>query len=259
MNNKSMKNDIKVSICIPIYERKDNLIRLLESCKIQDFNDYEIVISDDSISNAIYDVYCKYKDVFKNIQYSRLTTTNPVVNWNNCIKLSKAKYIKFMFDDDWFSYDYSLRKMYELIDNSNGNFAFCGTKEIWIDNPEKSYERHISEKDLNLISKNPCYLYLGNCVSGPSATIFKRGPLFDENLVWLVDIELYMNILTSNKEFSHSFETLISVGKSHDELTYKCLNDHRLVKKEYLYIYRKYKLYKYIKCVFRLISKLINI
>jgi cellulose synthase/poly-beta-1,6-N-acetylglucosamine synthase-like glycosyltransferase len=40
--------DHKVSICIPVYNNPNGLKKLLDSIRIQDYKDYEVIVSDDS-------------------------------------------------------------------------------------------------------------------------------------------------------------------------------------------------------------------
>src|SRR3990167_6659456 len=93
----------KVSICVPIYEM-DNaqyfLERNLKSIYIQSFDDYEIVISDDSENNMLktwlskFDLPIKY---FKN-----LGSHSMAHNSNNAINQSTGDLIKILYQDDYF-------------------------------------------------------------------------------------------------------------------------------------------------------------
>ena len=44
---------VKVSICIPTYENAEEVARLIGSIGIQTFQDFEVVITDDSRDNKI--------------------------------------------------------------------------------------------------------------------------------------------------------------------------------------------------------------
>ena len=49
-----------ISICIPAYKRVNYLKRLLESVAIQTFNDYEVIITDDSDDNSVRELADQY-------------------------------------------------------------------------------------------------------------------------------------------------------------------------------------------------------
>ena len=95
------------SICIPAYKRPENIDRLLSSILIQTFNDYEVIITDDSGDDSLKDVLEKYSNL--PIKYFR--NEKPLgtpANWNYSISLAKGEWIKIMHEDDWFADERSL-------------------------------------------------------------------------------------------------------------------------------------------------------
>jgi len=48
-----MVHMMKVSICIPAYNNEPSVRRLLESIERQNFKDYEVIITDDSVTDGI--------------------------------------------------------------------------------------------------------------------------------------------------------------------------------------------------------------
>src|SRR5436853_6661036 len=91
-----------ISICIPAFKRTDFLKKLLASIRMQDFLDFEVIVTDDSPGKDVEDLCSAYSDVpiayYKNLQ--RLGTPE---NWNEAIRKANGKWIKLMHDDDWFS------------------------------------------------------------------------------------------------------------------------------------------------------------
>ena len=47
---------MKISICIPAYQRPENIKRLLQSIAVQTFRDLEVVITDDSPDDSVKNV-----------------------------------------------------------------------------------------------------------------------------------------------------------------------------------------------------------
>ena len=90
------------SICIPVYKNVDYLKRLLETIFIQTFTDFEVVITDDSPDNVIFEFIQNYYPG-KNIRYfkNKYALGTPE-NWNECIRKANGSWIKMMHDDDWF-------------------------------------------------------------------------------------------------------------------------------------------------------------
>lgn len=114
---------MKVSICIPAYNNEVSLKRCLDSVLIQDFEDYEIVITDDSPSNVIAQLVSGYNNS-KIHYYKNTENLGSPENWNRALSLAKGEYIKIIHHDDWFSSNDSLDKFVALLD-TNPTFLFC--------------------------------------------------------------------------------------------------------------------------------------
>lgn len=228
----------KVSICIPAYNNVEGIERLLGSIAKQDYTDYEIIITDDSTDDKVYELVKGRPEVQYYRNEGRLGST---ANWNESMNKCSGEYVKIMHHDDWFTERESLGKFVRLLaECPEADFAFCGTRQV---EAERSYDRHISDADASLIKENYRNLYLGNTIGAPSATIYKRAAgAYDESLVWLVDMEFYMRILKNNPQFAYTKEPLISIGVSSTQLTEECIGDEKVNIQEYGYIYKKYRL-----------------
>lgn len=95
---------IKLSICIPIYNRKNDLDALLENIKeeIKLFEEsIEVVISDNCSNDGVGEIIEKYRKVFKNFKYNRNKKNMGFdYNLNKVILLSEGRYIWLMGSDD---------------------------------------------------------------------------------------------------------------------------------------------------------------
>lgn len=228
----------KVSICIPAYNNAKAVSRLLRSIKEQDFEDYEVVITDDSTGD---EVSLLVEDT-ENIRYYRNETRlGATANWNKAMSKCKGGYIKMMHHDDWFTDAHSLSELVRLLEeHPEADIAFCGTRQA---EDNKCFDRHIWHSDLLLIEEDYRNLFLGNTIGAPSATIYRSSAgVYDENLTWLVDMEFYMGILKNNPCFCYTEKPLISIGVSKEQLTEECRDDHEINIREYGYIYNKYGL-----------------
>lgn len=246
----------KLAICIPTYNNKKSFINLLNSILKQSYQDYSLFVSDDSDDDIIYNAFLEYKDAFNDARYFKHVSSGPANNWNNLINMcNEYEYIKFMFHDDWFTDKSSLEKFVSSLDsNDDADLAFSQTREV---KPDYEYIRSISDEQKEQLSKDSNFLFLGNCISGPSAVMFRNnGYYFDNNLKWIVDNDFYMNILHNNPKFVAIDEPLISIGRIPTQLTNKCVNDKKLVRHEFLYVFKKYNLSYSLKYILRLLDKL---
>lgn len=231
----------KVSICIPVYNNPAGLKKLLDSILVQNYKDYEVIVSDDTSDLSCKDVALSFKDVL-NLKYIEHHATGmPGDNWNSALEAASGEYIKMMFHDDWFTDESSLATFVSLLDNSDAFFAFSGTVQV---SEDWRYARHIKNQDAELIKKDIRNLYLGNTIGAPSATIFRnKGARFDNKLRWLIDMEFYLRTMTGEPHtFTYTDEPLISIGISPDQLTNYCRQHPGIVRREYLYVARHQKL-----------------
>lgn len=91
----------KVSICIPLYNGETYLAECLTGVLTQTFEDCEILIVDDGSSDASLDVVQEYARADGRIRvHQNASNLGLVANWNNCVKLAKGEWIKFVFQDD---------------------------------------------------------------------------------------------------------------------------------------------------------------
>lgn len=241
-----------VTICIPTYNNLDKLMALIDSIKIQTYKDYDIVITDNSEDEQIEKYVSSLID--EPITYLRHTTNiGPVLNWNKSLQMATGKYIKIMFADDWFSYPDSLEKFVATIEkNTAVDFVFSGT---WQMGEKEQYSRKISEENFCFIQKDIRNLYIGNYIGAPSATIFRNKQImFDDNLKWLVDLELYMRILKNGGTCIAISEPLVSIGINEKQLTNGCVNNYKLQVREYSYILKKHQLWKKVIYVKRFVE-----
>lgn len=256
----------KVSICIPCYNNPDELRRLIDSILIQDYTDYEVVISDDSTDDEIEKLIRQYKGTLKNLNYQHNEKPyGHIFNWNVSIKMAQGEYIKIMFSDDWFTFDYSLRRWVELLDvNPDAMLAFSGSRQVMLDidkadslghvavnNKTASYDRHADNKFIENLKKDYRYLFMGNQIGAPSAVIYRRGKvvaLFDEKSNWASDMFLFFELLKGCSEFAYTKEPLISIGVHEHQYTEMFSDKDIRVYNDYRYMYTKYELDKNDEC-----------
>lgn len=95
----SLMNPPLVSICTPTYNRPEFLGRALRSCLAQTFQDFEIIVADNSANDLSEKVTQQLNDprirYFKNDR-----NLGPCGNTNRATSLATGKYIKFLMDDD---------------------------------------------------------------------------------------------------------------------------------------------------------------
>jgi glycosyltransferase involved in cell wall biosynthesis len=238
----------KVTICIPTYNNLIAFKRCLDSILLQDFKDFDIIITDDSDNNEIKNLV-EITD-FLGINYQYVHNVIPLKspeNWNSAIKLAKGEYIKLMHHDDWFTYDYSLSVFVELLDsNPNAIIGFVTSKNIDVVTNKVVSFNTPSEDWIESIQSNPLEIINGNRIGSPSAVIHRNNTnlFYDSNLKWFVDVEFYVNLLKfkKNKIVFNSIDA-ISIGISDDQISRECENNPNVIVYEFFYFLNKWKVY----------------
>ena len=232
----------KVSICIPTYNQTKFLKRNLESILIQDYIDYEIIITDDSTTNDV-ELLIKSYDFNGKLFYTKNETRQgSPANWNKSISIARGEFIKILHHDDWFLKKTSLSKFVAEIEKDPTCFFVFSNSSTYI---KKIFKKNnsINEEALNILRKDPKVLMLANYIGGPSATIFRKSLQieFDPNLKWLVDIEFYIRIISLNSKIKYIKEPLIAtIALENHQITRQYESDLEIELLEYLYVYKKH-------------------
>lgn len=200
----------EVSICIPAYRQRELLKQALDSVIMQNFSDYEIIITDDTPGNQIEVLIKEYNN--PKIRYDKnLVALGSPANWNKAIECASGEFIKILHHDDYFTSADSLGKFVKLLkDNPKADFAFSGT-EIDLVQTGLKKKYFCSMQDFVKLKKSPELLLYKNYVGAPSATIIRRRALtaFDPELKWLVDIDWYIKLIRANSRIIYTKEPLI--------------------------------------------------
>ena len=90
---------MKFSVLLPTRNRLDLLSRAIETVRRQDYDDWEIIVSDNYSEENIADYILSLGD--ERIKYFRTDSFIPVTdNWNNAIEKSDGDYVIMLGDDD---------------------------------------------------------------------------------------------------------------------------------------------------------------
>lgn len=217
----------RVSVCIPAYNQTEYLKTSIESLLRQRFEDYEVVVTDDSESELVEQLLAQY-DFGSRLRYQRnFPRLGSPRNWNAAVLNARGEYIKILHHDDWFPDDGALEDFVGLLDrNENAALAFSAASVFRAD---RTFLRtHRAKPDeLEALIGLPETLYFGNVIGAPSATIYRRGTgiEYDERLKWLVDIDFYIRVLRRKQPFAFSERALICTptGIGH-QVTESCAN-----------------------------------
>lgn len=233
----------KVSICIPAYCQTLYLKRTLDSIVIQDYDDYEVVITDDSPDATVEAIVREYAFGSKLTYVRNKIQLGSPANWNHAVRLSKGEYIKILHHDDWFASPSSLSEFVEMLDaNPNAGFAFSGaTARIAISG--KTWHHYASDRQIARLRVEPTCLFYGNFIGPPSSTIVRRASFvaYHENLKWFVDIAQYIQVLQNTGFVATQKPLIISTTQASHQITNICTESKRLNMYECFYLFEEIK------------------
>ena len=227
----------RFSICIPTWEQNgvgaQYLRELLVSIKNQSFQDYEVVVSDHSKNDDIFNLWYSWGGQFEKFVYVRNEDDygNGPANTNNAIKNANGEIIKIMFQDDLMCSPECL----ELIDKT------FSEDTTWLVN---GYNHTTDGKNF-FRADIPCWnenIIRGvNTIGSPSVLSFRREVknLFDKNLVMLMDVEFYYGMF-----LKYGLPTLMPrilvANRQHDEQISSKYSGN--IDEEIQYVIHKYNL-----------------
>ncbi len=169
-----------ISVALPTSDMEGKeffFTRCLDSLWMQTYQDFEIVVTDNSEDDKIENL-CKFYKT--GIVYYRNPIKGMAQNTNEAIRRSSGELIKIIYMDDYLAHPNSLLK---IITHFEGNWLVSGCEHDDGLEVFKSHTPYYSED-----------IHTGhNTIGSPSVlTIRNRQPLlFDEVMTWLLDCDYY--------------------------------------------------------------------
>jgi glycosyltransferase involved in cell wall biosynthesis len=230
-----------ISICIPTYKRPDLLKKLLDSIRMQSFTNYEVLINDNSPDDSVKDLVDSYQSILP-VSYQKnepaLTATE---NCNTVMKRAKAPWIKVIHDDDWFATPDTLQQFADAAERSGKDFIFCASNQVNLETNAIEEER-LDEERKKMLNDSVFSLFFMNVIGHPSVVMQRKdmGIQYDPAFNWVLDIDYYVRYLNKHRGYHYIDATLINIGKSAGQETYKYYKNKLVEIPEYFTLLTKY-------------------
>lgn len=233
-----------VSICIPAYRQILKLRKTLDSILAQEFQDFELIVSDDSPDDRVENLLKEYPFGDKLTYWKNNPAKGSPENWNEAIRKAKGEFIKLIHHDDWFTDEISLGKYVQMVQgNPEASFAFSAANS-WFEVEQRMEVYNPGQARIEAIRNNPLLLLSANVIGAPSAVIVRKDALqlYDPNLIWLVDIENYIRMIQQNNRFVYTSEPLVTNSADlGDRISGKCIDNREVEVREHFYVYNKHR------------------
>ena len=196
--------------------------QLLDVIKLQDFKDFEVVVSDDSPDNDVFELCEGYKETFALSYYKNNPALGTPENWNNAIRKANGTWIKLMHDDDFFASETTLGAFANAIKkNPDADLLYSAFVFDEIASQKRETVR-CTVWDRFILGLSPYHMFKRNYFGNPSCVIFKKTVpfLYDKRFKYIVDFAYYIELLIAKVKCVYIPETLIHVGLNEDQVTH---------------------------------------
>lgn len=181
-----MKNNVKISIIVPIYNSEKTIERCIKSLIRQTYKEIEILLIDDGSEDKSLEICNKYKKIDNRISVISKKNGGVSSTRNLGIKKSKGKYIQFVDSDDYIDNRMCEKLIFEM-EKNKCDFVICGYKNI---NDAGKFIGDISYKNKNfktLKSMNGHFekMYVKNLINTPWNKLYIKNLIthyFDEDI-----------------------------------------------------------------------------
>ena len=118
------KNEVTISIIIPIYNVGEYLHRCLSSVACQTFKDYEVIMVNDGSTDKSCEIAESFTKHFVNLRLVHNTQKGVSYARNLGVSLARGEYIAFVDSDDYIDPNYLLR-LYSAAKEYDADVAHC--------------------------------------------------------------------------------------------------------------------------------------
>jgi glycosyltransferase involved in cell wall biosynthesis len=192
----------KVSVLIPTYNYGRFLPLTIESILKQDFEDFELIISDDSSTDDSTQILAAYAQRDPRIRIHRHEPNlGMVANWNWCLQQARGEYIKYLFGDDMLAHPSALSRLVAMLD-AHPRASLAASARLTIDENSQvtglwdDIRREGLHGGPSMIAS--CLRNSINLPGEPSVVLFRRSQAlrgYDLHMRQIVDLEMWFHLL----------------------------------------------------------------
>jgi len=118
----------KVSILIPVFNRKDYITECIQSALDQTFTDFEVVVVDNASDDGSWEICQQFAAADQRVRIFRNESNiGPVRNWIRCAQEAKGSLSKFLFSDDCLEPN-CLSEMVPKLDDPEVALVYCAAR-----------------------------------------------------------------------------------------------------------------------------------
>lgn len=214
----------RISVAVPTYAMPNAeffMRRLLDSLWVQNMQDFEIVVTDNSDDDVVESVCRRY---VTGIRYLRNPRKGMAANTNEAIRQSSGRMVKILYMDDYMAHPDALGRMYRDFD---GRWLVTGCGHAGTDGVPTHVHYPTYSPDIHTGN---------NTIGSPSVlTILNDDPLmFDENLGFLLDCDYYRRMFDLYGSPTISDDVGVIIGIHDDQVSNSMTGGEKLAEHRYM-------------------------
>lgn len=167
-----------VSVIIPNYNHAKYLDDRLQSVLNQTYQNFEVIILDDSSTDKSVEVIEKYRhnEHVSVIHYNKINSGSPFVQWNHGFELAKGELIWIAESDDDCNITFLDKLVSKFENDANLVFSFCRSIEMDENGHRKNVLQSMFPIDIRVDGKifNKKFQIWGNKIWNASSVVFRR-------------------------------------------------------------------------------------
>ncbi|MCC6371320.1 MAG: glycosyltransferase [Bacteroidia bacterium] len=195
--------EVKISVCIPVYNGAEFIKVAIDSVLSQTLGDFEIIVVDNQSTDNTLELVKQYSDSRIKI-FQNPTNIGMIPNWNKTLEYATGKYIKILPADDLL-FPNCLKMQAEVLDADVDKkiSLVCSSRHIINDQGKTLFKRGFSGKRMQLSGTEAINKVIrsgGNIIGEGGAVMFRReilaktGP-FNSNIFYVLDLDQWFKIL----------------------------------------------------------------
>ena len=124
-----MKEDIKVSIVVPVYNVEKYLNQCVDSVLAQTYKNIEVILVDDGATDASPAICDEYAEKDNRVKVVHKKNGGLSSARNSGIKVATGDYLMFIDSDDYWNADFVLRELIDKTLASDADITCFGYRE----------------------------------------------------------------------------------------------------------------------------------
>lgn len=125
-----MKNGSKLSVIVPVFNKKIFLTKCLDSLAKQTYRDMEIILVDDGSTDGAGEICNQYAEMFTNFFVVHQKQSGRVKARQRGVEESSGSVLAFVDGDDWFEVN-GYERLMRIMDRTEADIVAFGWSEEW--------------------------------------------------------------------------------------------------------------------------------